>query len=149
MAAKTSLVSELIKAIKAPKLRPIPAYLPNSEGVSVEWFLQSTYAKDYTLDASNLFWGGDVNKDHVFDVFKNFTPEKDSVKTRLEMLEFVAENVTRYTRSCYCILRMNGLTLDQWVRKMTHYDNGADAIALYALSDLYGVHTTVIAKTRP
>ena len=44
---------------------------------------------------------------------------------------------------------MNELTLDQWVKKMTHFNNGGDALALYALSDLYGVHTTVITKSRP
>ena len=39
---------------------------------------------------------------------------------------------------------MNGLTLDQWVRKMTHFDNGGDALCLYALSDMLGVHTMVL-----
>ena len=64
------------------------------------------------------------------------------------MLEFVADNVTRYTRNCYCYLRMNELTLDQWVKKMTHFDNGGDALSLYAMSDMFGVHTTVLTKGR-
>ena len=64
------------------------------------------------------------------------------------MLEFVANNVTKYTRNCYCYLCMNELTLDQWVKRMTHFNNGGDALALYALSDLYGVHTMVIPKSR-
>ena len=65
------------------------------------------------------------------------------------MLEFVDNNVTKYTRNCYCYLRMNEMTLDQWVKKMTHFNNGGNALALYALSDLYGVHTTVITRSRP
>ena len=64
------------------------------------------------------------------------------------MLEFVVNNVAKYSRNCYCYLRMNELTLDQWVRKMTHFDNSGDALPLYALSDMYGVHTTVITKGR-
>ena len=64
------------------------------------------------------------------------------------MLEFVANNVTKYTHNCYCYLRMNELTLDQWVRKMIHFDNGGDALSLYAMSDMFGVHTTVLTKGR-
>ena len=66
----------------------------------------------------------------------------------MSMLEFVANNVTKYTRNCYCYLRMNELTLDQWVRKMTHFDNEGDALSLYAMSDMFGVHTTVLTKGR-
>ena len=149
MAEHTSLAAELFRAITAPKMAPIPAYLPESEAVNVDWYLQSEYARDYTIDIGNIHWGGEINRDHVFDIYKNFSAEKDSVKTRLAMLEFVANNVTRYTRNCYCYLRMNELTLDQWVKRMTHFDNGGDALTLYALSDLYGVHTTVITKSRP
>ena len=31
---------------------------------------------------------------------------------------------------------------------MTHFDNGGDTLCLYALSDMFGVHTTVITKGR-
>ena len=146
MAAKMSLAAELFRAITAPKITPIPAYLPECDGTNVALFLQSGFARDYTINTSNLHWGSEVNKDHLFDIYKNYTQEKDSVKTRLAMLEFVANNVTKYTRNCYCYLRMNDLTLDQWVRKMTHFDNGGDALCLYALSDMLGVHTTVLTK---
>ena len=148
MAAKMSLAAELFRAITAPKLSPIPAYLPECDGVTVDWFLQCEYACDYVIDTSNLHWGGEVNKDHLFDIYKNFSYDKDSVKTRMSMLEFVANNVAKYTHNCYCYLRMNELTLDQWVKKMTHFDNGGDALSLYAMSDLFGVHTTVLTKGR-
>ena len=76
-----SLAAELFRAITALKLSPIPAYLPESDGATVEWFLQCEYARDYTIDTSNLYWGGEVNKDHLFDIYKNFSADKDSVKT--------------------------------------------------------------------
>ena len=148
MAAKMSLASELFRAITAPKISPIPAYLPESDGLTVEWFLQSEYARDYTIDISNLYWDGELNKDHLFDVYKNFSSDKDSVKTRLSMLEYVANNVTRYTRNCFCYLRMNNLTLDQWVNKLTHFDNGGDVLSVYALSDMFGVHSTILTCGR-
>ena len=148
MAAKMSLAAELFRAITAPKLSPIPAYLPECDGATVEWFLQCEYARDYMIDTSNLYWGGEQNKDHLFDIYKKFSSDQDSVKTRMSMLEFVANNVTKYSRNCYCYLRMNELTLDQWVKKMTHFDNGGDALSLYAMSDMFGVHTTVLTKGR-
>ena len=148
MATKQSLAAELFRAITAPKLSPIPAYLPECDGATVDWYLQSEYSHDYTMDTSNLYWGGEVNKDHLFDIYKNFSSDKDSVKTRMSMLEFVANNVTKYSHNCYCYLRMNELTLDQWVRKMTHFDNRGDALSLYAMSDMFGVHTTVLTKGR-
>ena len=148
MSAKMSLAAELFRAITAPKLSPIPAHLPECDGLTVDWFLQCEYARDYVIDTSNLHWGGEVNKDHLFDIYKNFSSDKDSVKTRMSMLEFVANNVAKYTRNCYCYLRMNELTLDQWVKKMTHFDNGGDALSLYAMSDMFGVHTTVLTKGR-
>ena len=148
MAAKMSLAAELFRAITAPKLNPIPAYLPESDGTTVQWFLQCEYAHDYAIDTSNLHWGGKVNKDHVFDIYKNFSSDKDSVKTRISMLEFVANNLSKYTRNCYYYLRMNELTLDEWVRKMTHFDNGGDALSLYAMSDMFGVHTTILTEGR-
>ena len=81
MATKMSLAAELFRAITAPKLTPIPAYLPESDAASVEWYLQSEYALNYMIDTSNLYWGGEVNKDHQFDIYKNFSSEKDSFKT--------------------------------------------------------------------
>ena len=81
MAAKQSLAAVLFRAITAPKLSPIPAYLPECDGATVDWYLQSEYARDYTMDTSNLYWGGKVNKDHLFDIYKNFSSDKDSVKT--------------------------------------------------------------------
>ena len=144
MAANMSLAAELFHAITAPKLTPIPAYLPESDSASVSWFLQSKYARNYTIDTSNIHWGGEVNTDHVFDIYKNYSQDKDSVKTRLAMLDFVSNNSSRYTRNCYCCLRMNGLTLDEWAKKMAHFDNGGDTLCLYALSDMFGVHTTVL-----
>ena len=148
MAAKMSLAAELFRAITAPKLSPIPAYLPECDGATVDSFLQCEYARDYMIDTSNLYWGGELNKDHLFDIYKKFSSDKDSVKTRISMLEFVANNVTRYSRNCYCYLRMNELTLDQWVKKMTYFDNGGDVLSLYAMSDMFGVHTTVLTKVR-
>ena len=81
MTEHTSLAAELFRAITAPKMAPIPSYLPESEAVKVDWYLQSEYARDYTIDISNIHWGGEINRDHVFDIYKNFSVEKDSVKT--------------------------------------------------------------------
>ena len=51
MADHTSLAAELFRAITAPKMAPIPAYLPESEAISVEWYLQSEYARSYAIES--------------------------------------------------------------------------------------------------
>ena len=83
MAEHTSLAAKLFRAITAPKMTPIPSYLPESEAVNMDGYIQSEVCNcDYTIDISNIHWGGEINRDQVFDIYKNFSAEKDSVKTQ-------------------------------------------------------------------
>ena len=97
MAAHSSLSAELLAAIQAPNLRPMPAYLSESDALTVTDFMQTGYAFNYAVDVSNLHWGGEVNASHLFDIFCHFHAQKDSVKTRLDMITFVTENLRRYS----------------------------------------------------
>ena len=149
MAASTSLTAELIAAINMPNLKPIPSYLSEEDALTVNLFLQSEYARNYAIDIRNIHWGGEIHHSHVFDIYAAFSVSKDPVIVRLDMLKFVADNQKRYDWNAHLYLRMNQLTLDNWVRKMTHWDNCADPLAIYALSDMLGIHTTIITKTKP
>ena len=97
MAAESSLSAELLVAIQVPNLRPLPAYLSETDDLSVTDFMQTSYAFDYAVDVSNVHWGGEVNASHLFDIFNNYHVQKDSVKTRLDMITFVTENMRRYS----------------------------------------------------
>ena len=44
---------------------------------------------------------------------------------------------------------MNKLTLNDWVSKMSYWGNCGDALAIYTMSDMYGVHTCVVTKSKP
>ena len=44
---------------------------------------------------------------------------------------------------------MHETNLNAWACKMTYWENGADELALYALSDLTKQHTIVITSTKP
>ena len=44
---------------------------------------------------------------------------------------------------------MNNLTLATWIQQQTHFGNSADGLAIYALSDMCGVHATIVTKTKP
>ena len=44
---------------------------------------------------------------------------------------------------------MHSLNLETWVQRMMFWDNGADALALYSLSDMLGINTTVLTKSKP
>ena len=95
MAAGSSLSDELLAVIQVPNLRPMPAYLSESDALSVTDFMQTSYATDYAVDVSNVHQRGEVNASHLFDIFCNFHAQKDSVKTRLDMITFVTENMRR------------------------------------------------------
>ena len=140
MAATPSLSSELLAAIQVPNLRPMPAYLSESDSLMVAEFLQIHYAAYYKIDVSNVHWGGEINSSHLFDIFCNFHLHKDSVKTRIDMISFVTSNYRRYSWDCDLFLCMNKLTLNDWVSKMSYWGNCGDALA---------IHTCVVTKSKP
>ena len=144
--ATPSLSLELLAAIQVPNLRPMPAYLSEADALTVAEFLQKHYATFYQIDVSNMHWGGETHAGHLFDIFCNFQALRDSVKTRIEMISFVTSNYRRYSWDCDLYLRMNNLTLNNWINKMTYWGNCGDALAIYAMSDMYGVHSCVVTK---
>ena len=109
--------------------------------------MQSEYASEYVIDTSNIHWGGEVHQSHVFDIYAKFSPTRDPVKTRLDMIKFVTANLARYNWDAHLYLTMHGLNLESWVQKMMFWENGADALAIYSLSDMLGIHTTVLTKS--
>ena len=149
MVAGQSLVSELLSAINVPKLRAMPAYLSEGDTLTVDNFMQSSFATDYMLDTSNVHWGGEVNSSHIFDIYCDYQVHRDSVKTRLDMIKYVTENSRRYNWDGQLFLRLNNLSLETWINKMSYWGNCGDALSLYALSDMCGIHTCVITKTKP
>ena len=148
MAAGKSVAEELLYTLKQPKLCPMPSYISDADTVSVDDFMQSRYARDYVLDTSNIHWGGELNSNHVFDIYAGYHLSRDSNKVRLEMLEYVTVNSERYAWDCYTLLCMSGLSLSDWRAKMMFCANPADTLAIYALSDQFRLHTSVITKSK-
>ena len=132
-----------------PNIRPIPVYLSEDDAVTVDMFMQSEYACDYMIDTRNIHWGGEVHRSHVFDIYAKFSPTQDPVKTRLDMIKFVTANLARYNWDAHLYLTMHGLNLESWVQRMMFWENGADALAIYSLSDMLGIHTMVLTKSKP
>ena len=149
MASTSSLSQELIRAINLPNIRPIPVYLSEDDAITVDMFMQSEYAREYMIDTRNIHWGGEVHHSHVFDIYAKLSPTQDPVKTRLDMIKFVSQNSARYNWDAHLYLSMHSLNPETWVQRMMFWDNGADALALYSLSDMLGIHTTVLTKSKP
>ena len=148
MAATTSMAEELLAAIKLPNLKQIVAYLSENDAMTVDQYVQSEYAREYAIDITNIHWGGEMHQGHVYDVYAAYS-KKDSVQVRLDMLKFVTDNHERYEWTAHLYLQMNNMSLNTWTQKMTYWGNGADALAIYALSDMLGIHSTVVTKTKP
>ena len=148
MAAGKSVTEKLLNALKMPKHRPMPSYISEADTVSIDDFMQFRYARDYVLDTSNIHWSGELNSNHVFDIYAGYHLSRDSNKVQLEMLEYVTVISERYAWDCYTLLCMSGLSLSDWRAKMTFWANPADTMAIYALSDQFGLHTSVITKSK-
>ena len=131
-----------------PKLHPMPSYISEADTVSVEDFMQSSFACYYVLDTSNIHWGSELNLNHVLDIYVGYHTSRDSNKVRLEMLEYVTVNSERYAWDCYTLLCMSRLSLSDWRAKMTFWVNPADTMAIYALSDQYGLHTSIVTRSQ-
>ena len=127
----------------------MPAYLSEGDALTIDDFMQSSYTADYVLDTSNVHWGGEVNSSHIFDIYCDYQAHRDSVKTRLDMIKYVTENSHRYDWDGQLFLHLNNLSLETWINKMSYWANSADALSLYALSDMCGIQTCVITKTKP
>ena len=148
-AGKTSIAEELLQSISLHQMHAIPAYLSESDATTIEAFAKSELSLTYVLDTQNLYWPGAVNRSHVFDLFAEFLLHKDGCKARLDMINFVSDNRERYVIDGHVVLKMHETNLNAWTCKMTYWENSADKLTLYALSDLTKQHTVVITSTKP
>ena len=94
--ADNSIAAELLQQINLTKIRPTPNYLSATDTLTVEAFEQSEYGINYSLDVSNIEWGKASNDSHIFDIFSEFTTHRDSSKTRLDMINYIAANNQHY-----------------------------------------------------
>ena len=147
--ADNLIAAELLQQINLTKIRPTPNYLSPADALTVEQFEQLEYGSEYTLDVSNIEWGNASNDSHVFDIFSEFTTHRDSTKTRLDMLNFVASNNQRYKWDCHVFFSMHAIYLDTWLKKMSYWGTKADELAVYALSDMLSIHSFVVTKHHP
>ena len=147
MVEKQSMAQELLECLQTRKR--IPNYLSPSDAVSMADYARSAFASRYVLDTRNVYWPGRVNRTHVYDAFAEFMHHKDSCKTRLDMINFVADNKERYSIDCHIVLKMHEMNLNAWACKMSYCENGADELALHALSELAKIHTVVLTASRP
>ena len=148
MVAGTSVAGELLNALRMSKLWPMPSYISEADTVSIEDFMQSSYTHEYVLPTSNIHWGGELKVNHVFDIFAGYHTSRNSNKVRLEMLEYVTVNSQRYAWDCYTLLCMSRVSLSEWRAKITFWGNPADTMAVYALSDQFGLHTSVVTRSK-
>ena len=127
MAANTiSIAEELMQSISLHQMRAIPAYLSENDSITSWDFARSKLAAKYVLYTQNLYWPSTINQSHVFDLFAEFLPHRDSGKTRLDMINFVSENKERNMLDGHIVLKMHETNLNAWACKMTYWENSAD-----------------------
>ena len=148
-AGKNSIAEELLQSISLHQMHAIPAYLSESDATTIEEFARLELSTKYVVDTQNLYWPGTLNRSHVFNLFAEFLLHRDGGKTRLDMINFVSDNRERYVIDGHVVLKMHKTNLNASACKMTYWENSADELTLYALSDLMKQHTVVITSTKP
>ena len=61
----------------------------------------------------------------------------------------MSDNREQYVIDGHVVLKMHETNLNAWACKMTYWENSADELALYTLSDLMKQHTVVLTSTKP
>ena len=112
-------------------------------------FAESIYSQSYELDSRICYHDRRINKDHVYDIFSDFSGT-DANTAKVDMLSEISENYEWYESRGRVVLNIQGRTLAGWLsyhleKKMAR----ADELALYALSHLYNRHTVVFGKNCP
>ena len=80
MVAGSSVAEELLKAPQMPQMWLMPSHISEADTLSVDEFMQLEYAKDYVFDTSNIHWGGELNANHIYDIFADYHASRDSNK---------------------------------------------------------------------
>ena len=130
-------------------MRAIPTYLSESDATIIDEFTKPELATKYVLDTQKPVPAWHCEQKSRFNLFAEFLPHRDGSKTRLDMVNFVKDNRERYLIDGHVVLKMHETNLNAWENKMTYWENSADELALYALSDLTKQHTIVITSTKP
>ena len=130
------------------KRRSLVPYCSEGNAAMMEDFNSSELADYYYVQLPNLHHGVSENKSHLFDIFARLKGEVDSTFTRIDMLNFVTDNNSRYTWDTDLFFEMHNLNLPKWVAKMTDTLNKGDELALFALSDAFNRQIFVFTKTR-
>ena len=144
-----SIAKELFEAIR---LRDYCAYitkLNKADIMTPKEFMSSIYSQDYVLDTRICYHGRKINRDHVYDIFSDFSGT-DGSTAKMDMLNEITENYDWYESRGRVVLNMNGQDLAIWLNhQVEHKMARADELALYALSHLYNRHTVVFGKKPP
>ena len=148
----SSIAEELlgnIPMLNAFQIRQLVPYLSPDDATTIETFENSELADSYYVETINLRYGKLENKNHLFDVFANYCGYEDSTYVRLDMLQFVAENVACYEWDAHVLLKMHGSNLARWTASMTDFLNKGDELAIYAMCDMLKRHAFVYTRTKP
>ena len=50
---------------------------------------------------------------------------------------------------CHIVLKMHEVNLATWACRMSYYENGADELAIHAMSEMANVHTVILTRSKP
>ena len=112
-------------------------------------FKYSEYSSIYELDTRICYTDRRINKNHMYDIFGNFS-STDGKSVKLAMLDEIGDNCNWYESRGHVVLNMQSRDLTEWLKyHLNNQSARADEIAVYTLSHIYDRHTVILGNGRP
>ena len=144
-----SIAEELFHAIRLRDYCEYVSKLNRADIMTPIEFKYSEYSSIYELDTRICYNDRRINKNHVYDIFGDFS-STDGKSVKLGMLDEIGDNYDWYENRGRVVLNMQSRDLTQWLKyHLNNQSARADEIAIYALSHIYDRHTVILGNGRP
>ena len=143
-----SLAMELYNALHNFPFRGMVPFIRKSSSITRKEFTECELSGKYWLDTCNCRRGCKVNKQCVFELFGTFSNE-NAVDVHAGLIAVTWLDLDYYKRVGHVILNFKNINIHQWMDVMSKPNMGADELAIFTLSKLYGKHIVIYNKARP
>ena len=149
----TSILADLLSAIKARQYKQIVPSLAEGSGLSELIFPKTSLAISYALITKRWLDGSYMNPNALFELFGEYNNEM-GMQVQKRMLKILGITKKHGVDKCnilknsWIALHMHGISARQWADSMFLRDTLGDEIVLYTLCKMYHQHCVVVTSAK-
>ena len=106
------------------------SHLSERDAVTCESFDKSHLSRNYVLDTSLVYQNGQLNPNHIFELFGQLSGHSAS-NVRFLLLSDVTADVEFYQRTIFVCLEMQNISFNQWITNLSIEEMYADELTLF------------------